>query len=239
MSDYRVNFYNHYVSKFKGVDSQLSADSLSSYFAWCNHNFLPLFKGSEPNDKILELGCGPGNMLEFLTKCGFKQVKGIDISSEQVELAKKHGCDAEVADVFEYLDGKQDTFDSIIALDFIEHFHKEELLELARLLFRALKKGGRLILQTPNGEGLFPRQIIYGDLTHLTIFTPASIMQLLKLVGFDNFHFTEADLIRRTRGKLLWQLVKFVANSVRRIESGKSQTIWTENMICYCQKRIP
>lgn len=239
MADYRVNFYNHYVSKFKGVDTQLSVESISSYFALCEHNFLPLFKESEPEDTFLELGCGPGNMLEFLTRCGFKQVKGIDISSEQVELANKRGCDAEVADVFEYLDGKQDTFDLIIALDFIEHFHKEELLLLARLIFKSLKKDGKLILQTPNGAGLFPHQIIYGDLTHLTIFTQASMQQLLRMVGFDNFHFTESDLMRRRRGRLLWQLIKFAANSVRRIESGKSQTIWTENMICSCEKSIP
>ncbi len=234
MSDYRENFYKHYISRFKGIDLASRTDS-QSYFDQFEYKFLPLFDGLESEDTILELGCGPGYLLEFLKRTGFTQVKGIDISSEQVELANKRECAAEVADVFEYLEGKHEKFNLIIALDFIEHFHKEELPELTRLIFKSLKKDGRLILQTPNGEGLFPRQVIYGDITHQTIFTPASIQQLLRLAGFENFHFTESDLKRR-RGRLLWQLVKFVANTVRRIESGKSQTIWTENMICYCKK---
>jgi SAM-dependent methyltransferase len=240
MSDYRVIFYNHYLSKFKGMDSELSDDRLASYFVWCEYKFLPLLEGLSFESKILELGCGPGYMLEFLARYNFKHVKGIDISSEQVELANNRGCDTEVANVFEYLKGKNDTFDAIIALDFIEHFHKDELLKLASLIFKSLKKGGRLILQTPNGEGLFPRQIIYGDLTHFTIFTPTSIQQLLVETGFNNFRFSETGPTPKNKwGRLrllLWQLIKFAANTIRKIETGKSQTIWTENMICYCEK---
>jgi len=127
----------------------------------------------------------------------------------------------------------------IIALDFIEHFSKDELLILAKLFFDSLRKGGRLILQTVNGEGLFPNQYIYGDLTHLTIFTTSSMQQLLRLVGFDNFQFTEVDLVRRARSKLLWKFVKFVTNTILRIESGRSQTLWTESMICCCEKLNP
>jgi hypothetical protein len=37
---------------------------------------------------------------------------------------------------------------------------------------------------------------------------------------------------------LLWQLIKLIANTVRKIEAGKSQTIWTENIICYSEKPI-
>ena len=217
----------------------MSDDSKSSYFARCEHNFKPLLNGLDPEDTILELGCGPGYMLEFLKRFGFKKVKGIDISSEGVELSKKRGCDAEVADVFAYLEGKQNTFDSIIAVDFIEHFTKDELLSLTRLIFDSLKKGGRLILQTVNGEGLFPNMNIYGDLTHSTIFTTSSMMQMLRLVGFDNFHFVEYELLRKKRNKLAWKLVKYVATKVRGIETGQSHTFWAENMICYCDKCIP
>ena len=240
MSDYRETFYNSYVSRYKGTTSQLSGDSLTPYFAMWKFKFLPLFKGLGPESTILELGCGPGYMLEFLTRCGFRQVKGIDVSSEQIEQANRRGCVAEVADVYEFLKDKHDTFDVILALDFVEHFHKEELLELALLIFTSLKKGGRLILQTPNGQGLFARQIVYGDITHITIFTPASLQQLLSESGFDNFRFSETSPTpQNMKGRLrllLWQLVKFAANSVRRIEAGKSQTIWTENMICCCEK---
>ena len=242
MSDFRANFIHHYVSRFKGTNPPLSADALLTYFAWCEYKLLPLFAGLGRESPILELGCGPGTMLEFLARRGFEQVRGIDISSEQVELARRHGWDAEVGDVFEVLEGKREAFEVIIALDFIEHFHKEELLALAQLFFHSLKEGGRLILQTPNGEGLFPRQIIYGDLTHLTIFTPNSLQQLLREAGFHDFRFYETGPAPKNRfGRVrmsLWQWIRFVANTVRRIETGKSQAIWTENMICRCGKPV-
>jgi len=240
MSDFRLNLYDHYVSTYK--EGQLSADSLSSYVAWCEYKFLPLLERLGPDSAILEVGCGSGNMLECLKRWGFRQVKGIDISSEQIELATSRGCETEVTDVFKYLNGKHEVFDVIIALDFLEHFHKEELMGLTQAIFKSLKKGGNLILQTPNGEGLFPHQIIYGDLTHLTIFTTNSLRQLLKGIGFQGFRFYETGPVpKNITGRLrllLWQLIKLIANTVRKIEAGKSQTIWTENIICYSEKPI-
>jgi SAM-dependent methyltransferase len=242
MSDFRTVLYDHYVSKFKGRDSQFGEDSRASYFAWCRYKLLPLLEGFKREGIILELGCGPGYMLELLRTDGFTRVKGIDISKEQAELATSRGCDAEVADVFKYLNGKDEIFDAIIALDFIEHFHRDELMILTALIFRSLKKGGRLVLQTPNGEGLFPRQVIYGDLTHLTIFTPSSLRQILEQVGFQGFYFSETGPApKNTAGRLRlvsWSVVKSIANIIRRIETGKSQAIWTENMICCCEKPI-
>lgn len=240
MSDFRMALYDRYVSTFKGVESELSAYALSSYFAWCEYKFLPLLEGIGHDGLLLEVGCGPGYMLEFLKRCGFTEVHGIDISREQIQRATNRGCDAEVADVFEYLNGKPDTFDAILALDFIEHFHKEELTVLMPLLQKSLKQGGRLILQTPNGEGLFPHHVIYGDLTHLTILTPSSLQQLLRQAGFQGFHFHETGPAPKNLGGrlrlLLWHLIRFIASTIRRIETGQSQALWTENMICCCYK---
>ena len=107
-------------------------------------------------------------------------------------------------------------------------------------MWDALEPNGYLILQTPNGQGLFPHQVAYGDLTHLTIFTPGSLQQLLRLFGFEHFQFDETGPVPgNLQGKLrgaAWRAVKFVLNLVRKVETGKSQTIWTENMICRCQK---
>jgi hypothetical protein len=73
--------------------------------------------------------------------------------------------------------------------DFVEHFHKDELLRLLPLINRALQADGILLLQTPNGERLFSQQVIHADLTHLTIFSPDSLRQLLALTGFDEIRF--------------------------------------------------
>jgi 2-polyprenyl-3-methyl-5-hydroxy-6-metoxy-1,4-benzoquinol methylase len=240
MADYRKIMYNHYVTKFKREKSYPNLKHRETYFLWCKFKIMPFLQGLDYESNILELGCGPGHMIEFLEKQGFKKVSGIDISSEQVELAKERGVEAEIADALRFLEGRQNTYDTIFALDFFEHFTKEEAVQLASLTFDSLAKGGKLILQTPNGQGLFPGQIIYGDITHLTIFTPTSLEQLLREAGYENFRFSESTPVPVTiKNKLslfLWKIIKSFVNAIRRIETGKSQSIWTENMICYCEK---
>ena len=52
-----------------------------------------------------------------------------------------------------------------------------------------------MLVQTANGAGLFPAQVIYGDLTHMTIFTPHSLAQLLRASGFVDLAFTDIPRI--------------------------------------------
>jgi hypothetical protein len=142
--------------------------------------------------------------------------------------------------VFDYLPAQPGTFAAIVAIDVLEHFTRDELVRLAPLLAGALQPGGRLLIQTANGAGLFPGQVAYGDLTHLTIFTPESLAQLLRPCGFRNYVFDETGPIPlRLRGKVdvvLWRLMTALARTARRIETGKHQTIWTENFICLARR---
>jgi SAM-dependent methyltransferase len=240
VSDFRAALYRRYVSTFKGDESRRDAHALEAYWSWCRHKYRPLLEGLSREGRVVELGCGPGHMLEFLQREGFRRVEGIDVSAEQVALARERGLNAHVADVFEYLAREHGRLDAVLALDFIEHFDRNEVTRLAALLHEALTEGGRLILQTPNGSGLFPGQVISGDLTHMTIFSPGSMRQLLQAAGFGDFRFLESGPVAKDlRGRirlLLWRAIKRVANTVRQIESGKSQEIWTENLICCCRK---
>jgi SAM-dependent methyltransferase len=203
---------------------------------WWDHKYLPLLDGLDRDAPILEIGCGSGGLLAYLGRRGFSHALGVDISQEQVELARLRGVHAELADAFDYLALQHESFDALLVVDVFEHFSKPELFDLAPRLAAALRPGGRLIVQTANGAGLFPRQVIYGDLTHLTIFTPESLGQFLRTIGFVDLTFYETGPIPiRVRGKVdtvLWAVIKRVANTIRSIETGKRQTIWTENFIC-------
>ena len=83
--------------------------------------------------------------------------------------------------------------------------------------------------------------MIYGDLTHLTIFTPQSLVQLLRLFDFEAFRFVEtgpAPVGLKGRFRVLaWGFVKACLNLLRRIETGKAQSVWTENMICRATRK--
>ena len=234
--DFRASLYERYVSGFKGMPDLRAEGS----FVWWDHKYLPLLNDLDRAAPILEIGCGSGGLLAYLRRRGFSHARGIDLSPEQVELAQRRSVSAERADAINYLPYHTTEFAAILAVDVLEHLTRQELTELAPLLYRALQPGGRVLIQTANGAGLFPRQVIYGDLTHLTIFTPESLAQLLTGAGFSNLCYYETGPIPiRLRGKInviLWRAVKQLANTLRKIETGKSQTVWTENFICLASR---
>jgi len=232
----RNELYARYVSRFKG-------DVGDPALAWMDYKYLPLLAHVPRDAPILELGCGNGRVLEYLARRGFLNARGIDISNEQVELARGRGVDAECADAVEFMARHEGEFSTIVAIDFFEHFAREELARLARAAYSALQPRGTLLVQTANGAGLYPGQVIYGDLTHLTIFTPESLGQLLRLVGFVDLCYAETGPVPwRWRGRLnlvTWRLLTRLAATVRYIETGKRQTIWTENFICLARTPRP
>jgi 2-polyprenyl-3-methyl-5-hydroxy-6-metoxy-1,4-benzoquinol methylase len=239
--DFRSQFYDRYVSTFKHENASLTPSELAHYYRWCDARYFPILQDLPKTSSILELGCGHGRILSYLRSKGFTNVRGIDISEEQITLAQKEGLNAERADVFEYLEKQPPaSLDAVIATDFVEHFTKEELLRLFELLHTAMKPNGVLLLQTVNGEGLFPRQIIYGDLTHSTILSPGSMSQLLSATGFHDMKYFEcAPLASGLKGILrstAWNIIRAGANAIRKIESNKTQSVWTENFICSARR---
>lgn len=234
-ADFRAELYRRYVSTFRGSRVHLEGPAGRAYQVWCERKYLPRLSGLPPDAPILELGCGAGFLLEFLERQGFRDVLGIDVSTEQIAVAVERGLPAEVADAFDYLPTRPRHFWAIIAIDFLEHFTREEVLRLLPLIHAALRPGGRLIVQTANGQGLMPNQVIYGDFTHLTIFSPESLAQVLRVCGFERIECFEtgpaAGTLRDNARVLLWEVVKMAANTVRRIESARPQRIWTQNFI--------
>lgn len=237
---FRTDLYGRYVSTFKGLDAELTPAGLNLLFSWFRHKYLPLLQGCDRDTPVIELGCGAGYLMEFLQRTGFSSVEGIDVSPEQIHRARSRGLRAEQADVFSYLSSRGDRYGMIAAIDFLEHFTKDEITELLDLVRRALRPGGVLVLQTPNGQGLFPGQVTHGDFGHLTILAPGSLAQVLRLAGFVDIALHETGpLPLGWKGKVrsyLWRGIKAVANAVRRIETGKTQELWTENLICACRK---
>lgn len=241
MTDFRSELYRQYVTSFKSGTARLAGGALRDYWTWCDHTYLPWLVELSRSGSILELGCGPGHLLTYLRRRGFSHVVGIDLSEQQVRACRDSGVATVVADAVPFLESCPSRFAAIIAVDFFEHFTKDELVSLMARIRAALRPGGLLLVQTANGAGLLPGQVIYGDLTHMTVFTPDSLAQLLRVFGFDSLAFAETGPVAiRLRGRLdvlLWWAIKVVASFVRRIETGKRQAVWTENFIC--RARLP
>jgi SAM-dependent methyltransferase len=237
---FRSRLYDSYVSTFKHENATLTASALAHYYKWCDARYYPALESLPKPASIIELGCGHGRILNYLQQKGFTNVKGIDISAEQIAIARRNELNAEQADIFDFLESVTLPTACVIAIDLVEHFTKEELFRMFELLHEKIKPGGILLVQTVNGEGLFPQQIIYGDLTHQTILSPGSMGQLLAAVGFHDMKFYEtAPLSGGVKGIFriaIWNIVRAAANFVRKIESGKTQSVWTENFICNARR---
>jgi SAM-dependent methyltransferase len=177
-------------------------------------------------------------MLWYLKRIGFQNVSGIDISKDQIELAKAKGFDVACVDAMTFLSEHEGKYDVIIAIDVIEHFTKPELFELLELIYRALNFGGLLIVQTPNGDGLMPNYVIYGDLTHFTILSPLSLTHILTITGFADIHIRELGLGFFVHFPLfiLWQVIRLIAMAIKFFEIGRVQKYWTESIIGVCRK---
>jgi len=147
------------------------------------------FKGILPIDKkskILDIGCGEGFFLYYIKSIGYNNIIGVDISSEQVAIAKKYLGDVNVLEIdfIDYLANTEDSFDFIILDNVLEHFRKEEVVNILKLIFNKLNKEGRLVIFVPNGGSPWGMPLTYIDFTHETVFTPQSMIQILNTIGY-------------------------------------------------------
>ena len=93
--------------------------------------------------RVLEVGCGWGELAEWIQRDTGAEVVAVDLSPRMVELARERGVDARVADVQElpFADGE---FDLVVAAWMLYHVPDLDrgLTELARVL----RPGGRLVI---------------------------------------------------------------------------------------------
>ena len=122
----------------------------------------------------------------FLRDRNYKNLTGIDISPEQIGISKQVIDDVIEMDALDFLKGSKNKYDLIIALDFIEHLDKNEVLDFLNSCYQALTSEGYIILQTPNGQSPFGSSVFCGDFTHMTCFTPESLQRILTFCGFKN-----------------------------------------------------
>lgn len=241
MNDFRVELYNKYVSNFKDFISNNESIDLNSIFKLYKKRYLKLIEYFPKDASILDIGCGSGLLLSFLKSNGFTNTYGIDISKQQLTIAKSRGLNVDEFNLFDFFNSNKKKYDIIFAMDIIEHFYKNELIDLFESINNLLNENGVLIIHTPNGDGLFPNHIIYGDLTHLTIFNPNSLLQILKSTGFDKVQFYETGPTSKNFIGVIrlafWHLIKIVVKSIRIIETGRTEQIITQDFICLAKKK--
>jgi 2-polyprenyl-3-methyl-5-hydroxy-6-metoxy-1,4-benzoquinol methylase len=160
---------------------------------------------------ILDLGCGHGALIHFAQEAGFRNMRGVDGSLEQVAAAKRLGIEGvEHGDLQELLETQPNgSVDMVVAFDVIEHFTRDELLPFVDQVYRVLKPSGRWLIHVPNGESPFSGRMRYWDLTHELAFTRTSLSQLLLSSGFSTVRCLEdTPVVHGAKSALRWALWK-------------------------------
>lgn len=195
--DYRNRFYERYHRDQERRRLEEIEESAEKRSRRNEDNIFSLL----PEDRaanILDAGCGSGHLLSVLKDHGYTNIKGVDVSRDQIEAARRRGVtNVEEADLFEYFDRSDDSWQVILALDLIEHFSKDEAIPLLQHMYKRLEEGGLLIVRTPNIDAPFGSVYAYGDLTHEMILNKSSASQLFKTVGFSRIHIESSHPVDR------------------------------------------
>ena len=98
-----------------------------------------------PNQKILDIGCGPGDILDFLPTVNYL---GIDLDSNYIEKAKKKYENRGkfiCTTITDFTISEPGSFDIVIASGVLHHLNDTESIKLFEVAYNALKFNGRLI----------------------------------------------------------------------------------------------
>lgn len=231
----RSHLYDRYVSGGHGCDPSDFAKR-APYLRYIIRRHFP----PDRNVAILDLGCGSGALLYFAASDGYTNLCGVDLSEEQVAVARRLSIEARL----EVGDGKAvlerapvASIDVIVAFDVLEHVEPEGVVSFLRLAKSRLRRGGRLILHVPNGESPFFGSVRYGDFTHFLAFTKSSVRQVLGAAGFSSIDCYEEKIVAHGVKSLirraLWPLVRACLRAVTAIETGDvgREAILTRNML--------
>ena len=240
MESYRQTAYKNYIKTH--LAHPPSAEDLKRQSYVLKARFGP-FLPTDRRSKILELGCGHGTLLYFLKDHGYTSIDAVDVSEEQVQLAKSFGFqNVARGDLVDFLQRCEPaSYQLVFMLDVIEHFKKDEIATLLALVWRSLKPDGRLVIYTPNAEGPFGARYRYGDLTHEIAFTPQSLAQLLRLSRFERIQFRPVEpyvhgLISLARW-VTWKTIKTFLRFYLLAETGSYRGyLLTQSMIAVAEK---
>ncbi|HEX7154321.1 MAG TPA: class I SAM-dependent methyltransferase [Thermoanaerobaculia bacterium] len=146
-------------------------------------HYVPLVREAQP---VLDVGCGRGELLMVCREQGI-DARGFDTNERSVADLRARGLDVMLAGIPECFASMADgSAGSIVAMHVVEHLPVDVLFAFFREAARVLRKGGLLIVETPNAESLLvSASEFWRDPTHLAPRHPAALTVLAREHGFD------------------------------------------------------
>lgn len=153
--------------------------------------------------KVLDIGCGPGNVAKQLCAVRTVEITGIDLSAEMLEMAKTNVPEGS----FHLQDSRTasfsaDYFDAVVLSFSIVHLDDDEAKAVVANAVKWLCSGGYLYISFMEGRQpgfettTFSRQPLY-----FNYFSGTEIEKLLKENGMDCFRTVRQEYIETDGGK--------------------------------------
>jgi SAM-dependent methyltransferase len=133
--------------------------------------------------RVLDLGCGRGEVLELLQEQGYEAV-GVETDNELVRICSEKGLNVANQDVISYLGTNPGPWDGIFIGHLIEHLPVKRAYDLLSGAWAALRAGGRIILLTPNPNWLPGTGEFWSDPTHVRPYSISALSHMLQSIGF-------------------------------------------------------
>ncbi len=168
-------------------ESETRVSNLKSATASRYLDRLKEYAGSNTG-RLLEIGCGGGNLLAEARSRGF-EVKGVEISPSAAARANKLlGEESVLIGTIERVSLPEGSFDIIISADSIEHV-RDPVLFLQRV-WKLLKPAGVVFIVTPSLDSwsarLMGRHWMEYKIEHLYYFGKESMKRALRRTGFES-----------------------------------------------------
>jgi cyclopropane-fatty-acyl-phospholipid synthase len=152
----------------------------------------------KPGEQVLDAGCGWGSVLVELGKRTQGQLRGITLSEQQAQLARRRAVEAGVDDRVqidvthvEDLELEPESLDVVLFVGSIVHMHNRP--EIHQKMARALRPGGRLFIndcyfpgtQRGRRDSEATRYILSTTLGYCRLLSLSEELALIESAGFD------------------------------------------------------
>lgn len=143
------------------------------------HNRMKFYENYfEPGSKVLDVGCGRGELLTVLKNQKI-DASGIEPDLSMFEVAKNSDLNVEnIGWQEKFAQSSSGSLDGIVLIQVIEHLNPDTFLEFMLEANRILKTGGQLIIETVNPHSPAALKTFWLDLTHTRPIFPESIIDL-------------------------------------------------------------
>lgn len=138
--------YAEFEDHFRGDSGELEQSQ---------RRYLSLFPPATEPGRIVDIGCGRGEMLALLQEAGH-EVMGVDLDRGMVEICQAKGLPAVVDDGIHFLSQTEaNSLKGVFCAQVVEHLITPEMEQLIVLALRSLRIGGVAVIETIN-----PRELL-------------------------------------------------------------------------------